>query len=487
MAKARVSINPLYTGGAGGYSFYVRKDEQVVRQRKNNSNYGESASRSLAQQMRRVKWANLVNVFKACKSFMPKAYESKDKSRTDYNEFMSVNINSARVSLTKDQAANGCAVIDAFQISKGSLPPITLTTPISGEDAVSDIAITAAITSTTTIGALSADIIANNPTFIKGDNIALIAFSQMVDARQYPYMSPVYTELTLDPTNTDLLSTLEIYRFLSQTDTSHLSASLPGSSFGSFRAVVMIHTRMASPLLVSSQQVVMIDSSVTEQYIGYEWEQECIATYGLNQDAPLDPSFKYGTISSVTANSVEIRQGDILDGQQTVRVYGENLTSTNFKFIANNVEYYPLEKGNGYLLYSVTSDANITLLLNGRLYLSFRVDAGAPPSDMTGNISAYLEGVNAVVEPDSRRTTNSYCLNYPLMVNETYFRIRVVVKAAEGEVFEESDFTPHNCTISSFAFAEGTGNATIRIIPTDNNEVCYLIHDGYIIFVGNYS
>ena len=132
MAKARVSINPLYTGGAGGYSFYVRKDEQIVRQRKNNSNYGETASRSLAQQVRRVKWANLVNVFKACKEWIPKAYESKQGKRTDYNEFMSVNIGSARVCLTKDQAANGCAVVDAFQISKGSLPPITLTTPSSG-------------------------------------------------------------------------------------------------------------------------------------------------------------------------------------------------------------------------------------------------------------------------------------------------------------------------------------------------------------------
>mgnify|MGYP003482862565 CR=1 FL=1 len=53
MAKARVSTNPMYPGGAGGYSFYVRKSEQIVRQRKNNSNYGESASRTAAQMERR--------------------------------------------------------------------------------------------------------------------------------------------------------------------------------------------------------------------------------------------------------------------------------------------------------------------------------------------------------------------------------------------------------------------------------------------------
>lgn len=487
MAKARVSINPLYTGGAGGYSFYVRKDEQVVRQRKNNSNYGESASRSLAQQMRRVKWANLVNVFKACKSFMPKAYESKVKSRTDYNEFMSVNINSARVCLTKDQAANGCAVIDAFQISKGSLPPITLTTPISGEDAVSDIAITAAITSATTIGALSADIIANNPTFIKGDNIALIAFSQMVDARQYPYMSPVYAELTLDPSNTALLSTLEIYRFLSQTDTSHLSASLPGSSFGSFRAVVMIHTRMASPLMVSSQQVVMIDSSVTEQFIGYEWEQECIATYGLNTDAPLDPSFKYGTISSVTANSVEVSQGDTLQGQQTIRVYGENLTSDNFQLIANNEVYTPLEIGDGYQQFSITANANITMQLNGRLYLTFRVEGISIPPELTGTVRGVLRDASGNDDPSTSLTANDGCLEYPYEVSAEWSRFRVVLNTIEDATIEESDITPSNASIAHFNYNATQHSASLTATPIDASKPCYLIYDGFIFFIGNYS
>ena len=76
MAKSRVTTNPMYTGGAGGYSFYVRKGEQVIRQRKNNSNYGASASRTYAQMIRRIKWGNLVNVFKAMRSWQPKAYDS---------------------------------------------------------------------------------------------------------------------------------------------------------------------------------------------------------------------------------------------------------------------------------------------------------------------------------------------------------------------------------------------------------------------------
>ena len=57
----------MYKGGAGGYTFYVRGGEQVIRQRKNNSNYGETASRTYAQMIRRIRWGNLVNVFKSIK------------------------------------------------------------------------------------------------------------------------------------------------------------------------------------------------------------------------------------------------------------------------------------------------------------------------------------------------------------------------------------------------------------------------------------
>lgn len=487
MAKARVSINPLYTGGAGGYSFYVRKDEQIVRQRKNNSNYGETASRSLAQQVRRVKWANLVNVFKACKDWMPKAYESKQGKRTDYNEFMSVNIGSARVCLTKDQAANGCAVVDAFQISKGSLPPITLTTPSSGADAVSDIAISTAITSSTTIGALAADIIANNPQFKSGDNIALVAFSQFIDSRSYPYISTFYGELTLDPTNTALFSTLPISNFIDEGVTTSLAIQVPGSSFGAYRAIAMIHTRMSSPLQVSSQQVLMLDSSILEQFIGYQWEQTCIATYGVDQEVPLDPSFKYGTITSVTANSVEIHQGDILQGQQTIRVYGSNLYASNFKFVANNVEYVPLEIGNGYQQYSITANADISLMLNGGLYLSFRVTGIVTPSELTGHVRAFQRSTAAAPKPGAEKVTYDGCLNYNVLYDPDYPQFRVLLYYNEGESITESDITPVNATLSAFNDVSENSFVAFSLMPIDTDSPIYCIYKGFIFFVGNYS
>lgn len=317
MAKARVSINPLYTGGAGGYSFYVRKSEQVIRQRKNNSNYGETASRTESQMARRVKWGNLVNLYKDMRSWQPKAYDGKVKGQTDYNLFMSLNINSSQVCLTKDQARNGCAVMDEYQVSRGSLPPITLSKAAGSSDLVSDIAITSAVTSSRTVGDLSADIISHNPQFRNGDNIALICWSQFVDSRQYPYVSCSYSELTLDVSSTVQVGTLEVFRFLSSSNAQFLTIQAPASSFGTYSHGVLIHTRKSDYLQVSTQKSVAIDSSVAARFSGYEWQQQCIDSYGLDEEVPLDPSagpsddaWQIFTIESIACNGESKVEGN---------------------------------------------------------------------------------------------------------------------------------------------------------------------------------
>lgn len=289
MARARVSINPLYEGGAGGYSFYTRDGEQIVRQRKNNSNYGESASRSEYQMRRRVKWGNLVNLFKSMKTWQPKAYDSKKKGQTDYNMFVSLNINTSRVCLTKDQARNGCAVMDAYQISRGSLPPVSTALNLGGTELVTDIVITSAISSTRPVGNLSQDIITNNPQFKEGDNIAIVMWSQFVDSRQYPYIVCAYTELTLDTESETPCGSLDAFMYLSSTNATRLALTAPGSSFGEYTYGAVIHTRKSSSLEVSTQNAVAFSTTVTERFSTFDWQQTCIESYGLDETVPLDP------------------------------------------------------------------------------------------------------------------------------------------------------------------------------------------------------
>lgn len=477
----------MYTGGAGGYTFYVRDGEQVVRQRRNNSNYGESASRSESQQLRRVKWGNLVNFYKIMKSWQPKAYESKSKGQTDYNIFMSLNINNAPVSLTKQMVLQGCAVVYAYNVSRGSLPKIERALLDPAEGKVMAIKLTQAISSSTSVGQFATDVIANNPEFQANDNLAFIIFNNTQDSENFPYATSVYKEVTLDPTSTALLSSVIGSGRFEKTTAGNLLVNV-GAADSHEAGFVLIHTRKVSgSLQVSTQYIITTGEEFHQEYSSPQWEQTCIDSYGVDVDVPLDPSFRPGTISSVTANSVEVSQGDILSGQQTLRVYGTNLYGSNFKLIANNVVYTPLEVHDGYLQYSITENAEIVLQLNGRQYLSFRVDGVVIPTELSG----FVRGQQA---PDTSgqgliNTTeiSTGCLMYPHEVSEGYPLLRVLVGVADGSTVEEQEITGVNCTLSTFNWNEQTKRWSFYVTPVDTEAPVYVIYDGFIFFVGNYS
>ena len=317
MAKARVSTNPMYTGGAGGYSFYVRGGEQVVRQRRNNSNYGESASRSESQMLRRVKWANLVNMYKACKSWMPKAFEVKEKGQTDYNLFMSMNINDATVALTKDMALNGCAVNSGQYVSRGSLAPIELYEYDTGVGHVLDLTVTIAISSSTTVGQFSTNLIQNNPSFKNGDNLAIIIFKNIQDARRFPYLSTKYTEVTLDTTSNATLFDISEMNRLSVTNNNLLKFAC--GALNSYESgAAFIHTRRVSGVLqVSTQRVFQTGENINGEYDSDAWVQECILSYGIDTTVPLDPG-EGGDVNPQYPTSVS----GLITGNGADAVYG---------------------------------------------------------------------------------------------------------------------------------------------------------------------
>lgn len=494
MAKARVSINPLYKGAAGGYTFYVREGEQVLRQRKNNSNYGESASRTLAQMYRRIRWGNLVNTFKAMKSWQAKAYDSKTSGQTDYNIFVSLNINSATIGSTKGMNQAGAAVWQAFQVSRGSLPPIANGLSSGNSQFITDVKLSITITGSTTIGQLAADIIANNPQFLAGDNLAMITFRNWTpQGGRFPYAASVYQEITLDAANTNPLTSIPVIgsRIVKtsgnvlgiSTTTSEASDSAHEVGF------VAIHARQsASTLQVSSQSIVMLDEQFINQYSGSEWDLFCIESYGQTEDVPLNPSFKRASVSSITANGSAIVPGSVLEDQQVIQVFGENLYSPNFRFVFDGVEYTPLARGDGYVEFILTQAGTAQVYVNGSVYMSFEVENIAPPVEMTGRLNSRLSA-SASSSADYIREVSSrnYCINFDSMVTSSYpyFRLSVYLEgSAEAQL---GDFEAVNASLSNFSLNEQSRLALVTIQPTDTSAVCYVTYKGFIIFVGNYN
>lgn len=485
MAKSRVSTNPLYRGGAGGYSFYVRGGEQVIRQRRNNSNYGSTASRTRAQMVRRVKWGNLVNEFRAMKSWQPKAYDSKLAGQTDYNIFMKLNINRAAVALTKEMSEAGCCVVDAYQVSRGSIPPIALSWDNGSDLYITSIALTEAITGSTTIGALATDIIANNPQFVDKDNLAIISYENWEEPRvEWPYARTTYAEITLDKSSTALVKDIpDVGTRLSKSSGNYLAIS----PFGTVEVgCVAIHTRKdAQQLFVSSQEVVMNSDTLIQKYTGADWTEQCILTYGLDQDVPLDPNFNAGVISKVTANGATLSNAATLSGSQVIQVYGNSLYGQGYRLVHNGVDYTPLSSSDEYDEFILTAAGSYVIYVGEQVYMSFSVAGITLPSDLSGGVRGSL--VDSTFETTSgEETTMNGCLNYAHKVTTAFPNLVVSIQQAAGHTISTEDFEVVNGTVAIAEVPTAEGWRAFYLSVTDSTKPVYCQYQDYIVFVGNY-
>lgn len=493
MAKSRVSINPMYTGGAGGFSFYVRGGEQVVRQRKNNSNYGESASRTYAQMIRRIMWGNLVNIYKSMKSWQKKAYDSKLAGQTDYNLFIKLNINNCHVGVTKQACEQGFGVFEQYQISNGSLPPIVYSVNTTDHRYTTDIIVKQAVLATTTIGDLSADILANNPQFQSGDNIAFIFFNQQKSLGvDWPYPWTTYAEITLNPSDTRLVADIpELGERLTENLNDTLDVTytaydvpVPSQEVG----FACIHTRKTTGVLsVSTQYIALNTTEYTQQYSGQEWYQHCIESYGLDEEVPLDPSFREGIISRVTANDATVSNADVLQGSQTVRVYGTALAGSGYRLVHNGIEYTPLSSTDEYDEYILTANGAYVIYIGERVFLSFNIAGIVMPVELSGQVAGGVtDGAQSGVPVGNLIESNTGCVNVPIKVSTAapYMLMRLYYSAGVEEL-ELEDFTLTNADRTSFGKFDLFYRMNVQ--PTDPNAPVTIAYKDFIVFVGNYS
>lgn len=493
MAKSRVSINPLYTGGAGGYSFYVRGGEQVVRQRRNNSNYGETASRSYAQMIRRIMWGNLVNIFKQIKSWQPKAYDSKSVGVTDYNMFMKLNINQATVGTSKQANQQGMAVWENYQVSNGSLPAISYTLNAADHRYVTDINCTQAITPAMTVGELATELIASNPRFKAGDNLAfIIAKNHQYIGVEFPYAYSEYHEITLDVASTKPLSDIAVIgERLTESLDDKLCVTYPAEEGGIgpvVQGIAIIHTRKVSGALqVSSQSVLMTSDHFIQQYSGETWYQHCIDSYGIDTEVPLDPNFSQGVISKVTANGATFQNAAVLSGSQVVRVYGNKLYGNGYSFSHNGIEYIPLSSTDEYDEYILTDNGSYIISIDGQTYMSFSVQGIVVPNEMTGRVMGYYRTDNDELIQSTIEQVDNYCLNYAVAPpsQASYVEARLVYK--QGSDIQQSDFEVIGANLEEYTDVPAQNYVDLKLsIPADSQRL-YCLYKDFIFFVTAYS
>lgn len=141
-----------------------------------------SNPRTVDQMSQRVKWANLVNFYRANKSWMKFAFETKPTNRTDYNQFMSLNVSGSRIYLPKGIANQGGCIVDSYVMTQGSLASIECnkegqvwtTNLFLADDLI--------IEPTTTVAEVTRALIDANPALREGDQLSFIRLTQQTNS-----------------------------------------------------------------------------------------------------------------------------------------------------------------------------------------------------------------------------------------------------------------------------------------------------------------
>lgn len=286
-----------------------------------------SNPRTIDQMSHRVKWSNLVNLYRANKSWMKYAFETKKESQSEYNKFMSLNVSNSHIYLPKQVANSGGCVLDNYIVTQGSLPSIELN---FGEDMwLTNLYLPSSyeIRSTSTVGEVSRALLIANPAIKEGDQISLIIMAQQTNSTTgYPYIVVRKYEVIMESNSIRLLSDYIPFTYLaSYTEAGNTCIAINADTW--VGGVVMILSRTTGGRTYVSTQSIQtngIDAMISS-YSSQAALDTAIQSYGENSDAFL--SSNTAAENSQAAISPSIIAVSIND---TPVVIGSSVYPTNF-------------------------------------------------------------------------------------------------------------------------------------------------------------
>ena len=289
-----------------------------------------------AQMGQRVKWANLVAFYRANASWMPKAFENKKATQSDYNKFMSLNASSSRIYLTKEQARQGACVVDSYRVSEGTLQPVDIFP--TEANWVTNLYLTglAKLDATTTVADFSTALLASNAGLRSGDQISFIRITQLNNnTTGIPYIQVRAYELLIDEQGPGLVKDfwpIELIALGQQQETPALMVK-NNNKQGGF-AIIVSRTQ-GGRVLVSPSQVTQVNmAAIIKQYSSDAALSAAIESYGQGDDVFLD-SKTAGTIvqqpTTLAITSIESKD------KKHVAIVGQEIDINNENFASGLV------------------------------------------------------------------------------------------------------------------------------------------------------
>ena len=269
---------------------------------------GRTLGRALAQQVanprtsqqmgQRIKLANLVKLYQVNRSWAKLSFETKPRTWSDYNAFVSANLTGAAVYLTKQQVAAGAAVVAPVKVTSGTLGSVVLQ---ANEDVIDTNINTGAleILATMTVAEFSAAILDNNNGIFEGDQFSLIQYIQQTDPQGFPFIICRPYEVILKRTDGRLLSDFIPFGLLAGGSAQDPILSVDASTFTGGVAVVLSRTT-ASGTRVSTSYICLTPSNTYySQYTSAAAYNAAIISYGESTTVFLDSNSAADTSGNV--------------------------------------------------------------------------------------------------------------------------------------------------------------------------------------------
>lgn len=278
-------------------NFYLRNQKKKLAGAVYYQAMGQTRSRELrteisnprtqAQMEQRTKWANLVNFYRVNAPWMKYAYETKKRNQSEYNKFMSLNVPSARIYLPKSFASQGGCIVDAYQMTQGSLASIEFsknrTFWVSNIILPSDFN----FTEISTVGEVSAAILQMNPAIREGDQLSFIRLTQQVNSNTgVPFVVVRKYEVIINSNDFRPFYDFMPVDYVTATDATG-TFSLAVKDSGNAGGFLLILSRTISgKTYVSTQSIIVANNdALISQYSSAAARQAAIDSYGESEDA----------------------------------------------------------------------------------------------------------------------------------------------------------------------------------------------------------
>lgn len=277
--------------------------------------------RTQSQMTQRVKWANLVNLYRVNRTWMKYAFETKKASQSDYNKFMSLNVTNSNIYLPKNVAAAGGCVVDGYLITQGSLPSVEYVYDQPNDRWNSNIYLGAAyLMLTKTVAQFSQAVLDNNPAIREGDQLSFIRLTQLTNSESgFPYVVVREYEVLMDLSNNNPLFDYLPSDYIDSTEDATMSQLCVNNSGNAGGFIIVLSRTIGGKTFVSSQRIIVANNSaLIAAYSSAAALQAAINSYGVSDEPFLTTTTANRDADIFTPNSilyVEIGTRRLVPGQ----------------------------------------------------------------------------------------------------------------------------------------------------------------------------